>query len=91
MIVDRIFDAAPRPFEGSDPATVDENGNVVPKVSRNYLSYEDFIFFMLSEEDKANEFSVRYWFTCVDVDGDEIILCRAVAQDAMHGSRGCSI
>ncbi|KAL7517074.1 hypothetical protein ACHAWX_002038 [Stephanocyclus meneghinianus] len=71
MIVDRIFDAAPRPFEGSDPATVDENGNVVAKVSRNYLSYEDFIFFMLSEEDKANEFSVRYWFTCIDVDGDD--------------------
>jgi serine/threonine-protein phosphatase 2A regulatory subunit B'' len=71
MIVDRIFDAAPRPFEGSDPATVDENGNLVSKVSRNYLSYEDFIFFMLSEEDKANEFSVRYWFTCVDVDGDD--------------------
>jgi serine/threonine-protein phosphatase 2A regulatory subunit B'' len=22
------------------------------------------------EEDKANEVSVRYWFTCVDVDGD---------------------
>jgi serine/threonine-protein phosphatase 2A regulatory subunit B'' len=25
---------------------------------------------MLSEEDKANEISVRYWFACVDVDGD---------------------
>mmetsp|Transcript_45911 Transcript_45911/g.46378 ORF Transcript_45911/g.46378 Transcript_45911/m.46378 type:complete len:180 (-) Transcript_45911:215-754(-) len=25
---------------------------------------------MLSEEDKANEISVRYWFTCIDVDGD---------------------
>jgi serine/threonine-protein phosphatase 2A regulatory subunit B'' len=25
---------------------------------------------MLSEEDKANEVSVRYWFSCVDVDGD---------------------
>ena len=27
----------------------------------------DFIFFMLSEEDKVNE----YWFTCVDVDGND--------------------
>ena len=90
MIVDRIFDAAPRPFEGNDNAntnsgggggssgnnaaaqpTVDENGNVVRKSTRDYLTYEDFIFFMLSEEDKANEFSVRYWFTCVDVDGDD--------------------
>ncbi|KAL7531569.1 hypothetical protein ACHAXR_008914 [Thalassiosira sp. AJA248-18] len=71
MIVDRIFDAAPRPFEGNDAASLDENGNVVRKSTRDFLTYEDFIFFMLSEEDKANEFSVRYWFTCVDVDGDD--------------------
>eukprot|EP00980_Cylindrotheca_fusiformis_P012461 scaffold3055_cov143-Cylindrotheca_fusiformis.AAC.2 len=57
MVVDRIFDAAPRPFEHD-------------KVNREFLSYEDFIFFMLSEEDKANDISVRYWFSCVDVDGD---------------------
>lgn len=57
MIVDRIFEAAPRPFEND-------------KVNREFISYEDFIYFMLSEEDKSNEISVRYWFTCVDVDGD---------------------
>lgn len=66
MIVDRIFDAAPRPFgDASLAATAGP-----PVSSRDYLSYEDFIYFMLSEEDKANEVSVRYWFTCVDVDGD---------------------
>ncbi|KAL3907305.1 MAG: hypothetical protein SGARI_003599 [Bacillariaceae sp.] len=57
MIVDRIFDSAPRPFE-------QEN------IDREFLSYEDFIYFMLSEEDKSNDVSVRYWFNCVDVDGD---------------------
>uniref|UniRef100_A0A7S1D7L1 EF-hand domain-containing protein n=1 Tax=Cyclophora tenuis TaxID=216820 RepID=A0A7S1D7L1_CYCTE len=57
MIVDRIFDAAPRPFGK-------------PEGSKDFLGYEDFIFFMLSEEDKSNEVSVRYWFSCVDVDGD---------------------
>ncbi|KAL3932164.1 MAG: hypothetical protein SGBAC_010978 [Bacillariaceae sp.] len=57
MIVDRIFDAAPRPFEND-------------RANNEFLSYEDFIFFILSEEDKANEVSVRYWFSCVDVDGD---------------------
>jgi len=57
MIVDRIFDSAPRPFEQDN-------------VDREYLSYEEFIYFMLSEEDKSNEVSVRYWFNCVDVDGD---------------------
>jgi serine/threonine-protein phosphatase 2A regulatory subunit B'' len=74
MIVDRIFDAAPRPFglpeieeenkKDSEESTSEE------KSPKDYLTYEDFIFFMLSEEDKANEISVRYWFTCIDVDGD---------------------
>ena len=57
MIVDRIFDAAPRPFGSTH-------------IDRDYLSYEDFIYFMLSEEDKSNDVSVHYWFQCVDVDGD---------------------
>uniref|UniRef100_A0A7S4T462 EF-hand domain-containing protein n=3 Tax=Ditylum brightwellii TaxID=49249 RepID=A0A7S4T462_9STRA len=92
MIVDRIFDAAPRPFEGTshiDGAGGKEEGEGGGNdqqssptddqqtqqqqngpINRDYLSYEDFIFFMLSEEDKANEISVRYWFTCIDVDGD---------------------
>lgn len=39
MIVDRIFDAAPRPFEQE-------------KTNREFLSYEDFIYFMLSGERK---------------------------------------
>lgn len=76
IIVDRIFDAAPRPFEGEDSASsaapaADGKQPPAATVAREYLTYEDFIFFMLSEEDKANEFSVRYWFTCVDVDGDD--------------------
>lgn len=108
MIVDRIFDAAPRPFVESGPWTGAEEGAVEgaaeaaaaekdpasPPLSpasaevsdapdndggedkkkgtanREFLSYEDFIFFMLSEEDKANEISIRYWFSCIDVDGD---------------------
>jgi serine/threonine-protein phosphatase 2A regulatory subunit B'' len=74
MIVDRIFEAAPRPFglpeleEGKG-----ESGSKSEKLPKDYLSYEDFIFFMLSEEDKANEISVRYWFTCIDVDGDGML------------------
>lgn len=55
MIVDRIFEAAPRPFG---------------MVQKDYLTFEDFIYFMLAEEDKANEVSIRYWFDCLDVDAD---------------------
>lgn len=78
MIVDRIFDAAPRPFEQPSSEIIENaaDGNETEErvsaaaMNREYLSYEDFIYFMLSEEDKANDVSVRYWFTCVDVDGD---------------------
>ena len=67
MIVDRIFDAAPRPFQQQQQQQQQQQ---TKENTKEYLSYEDFIFFMLSEEDKANEISVKYWFTCVDVDGD---------------------
>lgn len=53
----------PRPFpqgrrnaDGSDP--------------RATMTYEDYVYFMLSEEDRGNEHSLRYWFACVDLDGD---------------------
>eukprot|EP01084_Bolivina_argentea_P203326 347295_1 len=59
IIVNRIFDVGPRPFV--EPGSM---RNV------NYMSYEDYIYFLLSEEDKANEHSLKYWFTCCDVDGD---------------------
>jgi len=36
----------------------------------NVLTNPDPLFLYLKEEDKANEVSVRYWFSCVDVDGD---------------------
>lgn len=58
MIVDRVFDAAPRPF-GTQNC--------------EFMAYEDFIYFMLSEEDKANEVSVKYWIQCLDLDGDNLL------------------
>ncbi len=80
LIVDRIFDAAPRPFGGNAAAIEQQSSSNHNSdgdeekqklvVNRDFLNYEDFIYFMLSEEDKANEISIRYWFTCVDVDGD---------------------
>lgn len=62
-IVDRIFEVGARPFE-------DGLGGKRSCKEREKMVYEDFIFFMLSEEDKGNEASLRYWFHCVDVDGD---------------------
>lgn len=37
------------------------------------MTYEDYVYFMLSEEDRGNEHSLRYWFACVDLDGDGCI------------------
>jgi len=37
------------------------------------LSYKDFIWFLLSEEDKNTHRSIEYWFRCMDLDGDGVL------------------
>ncbi|KAK9833451.1 hypothetical protein WJX81_006419 [Elliptochloris bilobata] len=54
-IVERIFTQAARPF--------------VSKVEGK-MGYEDFVWFILSEEDKTNDVSLEYWFRCLDLDCD---------------------
>uniref|UniRef100_A0A8C0S854 Protein phosphatase 2 regulatory subunit B''beta n=1 Tax=Canis lupus familiaris TaxID=9615 RepID=A0A8C0S854_CANLF len=34
------------------------------------ISYADFVWFLLSEEDKRTPTSIEYWFRCMDLDGD---------------------
>jgi serine/threonine-protein phosphatase 2A regulatory subunit B'' len=58
-IVDRIFGGYARRLDN-----VDHPG---------YMSYTDFIWFCLSEEDKNSETAIDYWFRCVDMDGDGLI------------------
>ncbi|CAI9773981.1 unnamed protein product [Fraxinus pennsylvanica] len=57
-IVDRIFSQIPRKFTS--------------KVEGK-MGYEDFVHFILSEEDKSSEPSLEYWFKCIDLDGNGII------------------
>ncbi|TYG62805.1 hypothetical protein ES288_D07G261600v1 [Gossypium darwinii] len=57
-IVDRIFSQAPQKFAG------DVEGK---------MGYEDFVYFMLSEEDKSSEPSLEYWFKCIDLDGNGVL------------------
>ena len=33
----------------------------------------DFVWFLISEEDKRSPTSIEYWFRCMDLDGDGII------------------
>ncbi|XP_010482911.1 PREDICTED: probable serine/threonine protein phosphatase 2A regulatory subunit B''epsilon isoform X2 [Camelina sativa] len=57
-IVDRIFSQVPRKFTS--------------KVEGK-MSYEDFVYFILAEEDKSSEPSLEYWFKCIDLDGNGVI------------------
>ena len=57
-IVNRIFAGAGRPFTSGVAGR---------------MGYEDFVWFILSEEDKTNPTALRYWFRCVDLDADDRI------------------
>eukprot|EP00873_Tetraselmis_striata_P045230 jgi/Tetstr1/465494/TSEL_000879.t1 len=57
-IVDRIFEQVPRKF------ACEVEGK---------MGYEDFCWFILSEEDKTSDVSLEYWFDCVDLDCDGAI------------------
>ncbi|XP_055853617.1 serine/threonine-protein phosphatase 2A regulatory subunit B'' subunit beta isoform X2 [Episyrphus balteatus] len=37
------------------------------------MSYKDFVWFILSEEDKRTPTAIEYWFHCMDVDGDGLL------------------
>lgn len=58
-IVDRIFGGYARPLDCPE--------------NPGFMSYTDFIWFCLSEEDKTSDTAIDYWFRCVDMDGDGLI------------------
>ncbi|XP_026830223.1 uncharacterized protein LOC105282738 isoform X2 [Ooceraea biroi] len=38
--------------------------------SEDKMSYTEFVWFLLSEEDKNHPTAIEYWFRCMDLDGD---------------------
>lgn len=46
-------------------------GNAVQREGR--MSYAEFVWFLISEEDKKNPTSIEYWYRCMDVDGDGVL------------------
>uniref|UniRef100_A0A8C9DQS7 Protein phosphatase 2 regulatory subunit B''alpha n=1 Tax=Prolemur simus TaxID=1328070 RepID=A0A8C9DQS7_PROSS len=58
-IIERIFSGAVT------------RGKTVQQEGR--MSYADFVWFLISEEDKRNPTSIEYWFRCMDVDGDGVL------------------
>ncbi|KAI4369453.1 hypothetical protein MLD38_017890 [Melastoma candidum] len=57
-IVDRIFSQVSRKFTS--------------KVEGK-MGYEDFVYFILAEEDKSSGPSLEYWFKCIDLDGNGVL------------------
>ncbi|XP_044887078.1 serine/threonine-protein phosphatase 2A regulatory subunit B'' subunit alpha isoform X2 [Mauremys mutica] len=37
------------------------------------LSYADFVWLLIAEEDKRSPTSIEYWFRCLDLDGDGVL------------------
>ena len=37
------------------------------------MSYTDFVWFLLAEEDKHHPTAIEYWFRCMDIDGDGVL------------------
>ncbi|XP_045489487.1 serine/threonine-protein phosphatase 2A regulatory subunit B'' subunit beta isoform X2 [Pieris rapae] len=37
------------------------------------MSYTEFVWFLLAEEDKSHPTAIEYWFRCMDLDGDGFI------------------
>ncbi|NXV91750.1 P2R3A phosphatase, partial [Calonectris borealis] len=50
---------------------VSSRGNEVQKEGR--MSYADFVWLLISEEDKRSATSIEYWFRCMDLDGDGVL------------------
>lgn len=59
LVIKRIFQQVAYKFEN--------------KSKNNLMSYKDFIWFIISEEDKSNIQSINYWFDIIDLNGDGIL------------------
>ena len=56
--VNRIFDEIPRKFVSEE---------------KYMMSYEDIIYYMISEEDKTSPTSIKYWFKVIDLNNEGFI------------------
>lgn len=44
-----------------------------PSYMDGKMTYPEFVWFLLSEEDKKHPRSIEYWFRCMDLDGDGVL------------------
>ncbi|KAJ8278133.1 hypothetical protein GJAV_G00084230 [Gymnothorax javanicus] len=46
-------------------------GGTVQRLGK--MSYAEFVWYLMSEEDKKSPTSIEYWFRCMDLDGDGVL------------------
>ena len=56
--VNKIFEEVPRKFRSP---------------IKGRMSFHDFLWYILSEEDKTSDTSIKYWFRILDLDGNGIV------------------
>lgn len=61
-MIERIFSGAV-----TRSSTVQNSDNAQQE---DKMSYTEFVWFLLSEEDKNHPTAIEYWFRCMDLDGD---------------------
>lgn len=64
-MIERIFSGCVTRGRGRQNA---QNGQ-----NASRMSYTDFVWFLLAEEDKNHPTAIEYWFRCMDIDGDGIL------------------
>ncbi|KAL3082928.1 hypothetical protein niasHS_010730 [Heterodera schachtii] len=68
-IIDRIFSAAVIRTP-PEQRTVPQPTGPIRQQPIETIGFEDFVCFLLAEEDKRHLTSIEYWFRCIDLDGD---------------------
>lgn len=65
QLIDRVFQKGRRAFTDGKQGYISD-GAVG-------MTFADFVFFMLAEEDKTTAASLKYWFECCDMDDDGML------------------
>jgi len=73
LIVERIFGVnyacADLPISAESQRKID----ISPK--NTLMTFQQFVWFILSEEDKTTDRSINFWFHCLDLDQDGVLSC----------------
>uniref|UniRef100_A0A914XVI5 EF-hand domain-containing protein n=1 Tax=Panagrolaimus superbus TaxID=310955 RepID=A0A914XVI5_9BILA len=75
MIIDRIFSNAVNrySFTKKQSRTLSPRPGSIRAEKIETIGFEEFVAFLLAEEDKRHPTSIEYWFRCIDLDGDGVI------------------